>query len=811
MALFAEHEHLPTYNLEDLNVTSSPLGLGVSEITQSSTVLENHELNDLKSDTIATSISLLPGISQTYYGPNANRPMIRGMGGYRINVLENGLSSFDLSASSDDHAVTINPILVDRIEILRGSNALIHGSNSIGGIVNVFDNSIPNPKNELTYTNEFRIKSSSVDDGINYSGVLFHQEGDFIFQLNGSSISTTNYTTPSFELEEHEHHHHTHYINLANTAINENTEAISGTPGEGEFLPLDENNGEDHDDLVTEINNTQSDVNTFGLGGAYNFSNGYIGLSFSEYESEYGVPNHEESIINIDKEKISLQGMYELDTGYFDQVSFNVTQGDYSHSEDAEHSGPETTLYEYQSVVVNDVETGTFTPHHHDHPEGEEEGEEHHHALFSYEGIDSKVIFNKEDDFSSTALSLGFTDSDMKISGGESYLSAMDHMASENEENEDYVEKNDGVNEIISESSNYRIDNESTRQFGIGIMRKKKLSDSLTVNGGIRYEDIERNYDAFTRAEDPHDAKKIDLARRDNTTNAALGFVSKRSKSITISGNINYSERVPETSELYSSGAHHATESFELGNNELENEESVGLEFSISNDQGDFFQKASFFYNEYDNFIFQSDTGFKTGSDKWRVANDTDVTSANAIKDNKGNPIHLLSAGTYDVDGEYISGSFVKAEFEELSIRQYKGVEAEIYGFEYEFDYKLDSNRYITGFADKVTGNNKTSETSLPRIPPYRIGLSYHHNSGDYSFCLNAIYHGKQDKLGNGEEKTNSYTLLNARLGYTYNKSELYIKVNNLTDTLAFVHTSFLKEGAPLPGRSFEIGYNLKF
>ena len=185
IALFAEHEHLPTYNLEDLNVTSNPLGLGVSEITQSSTVLENHELNDLKSDTIATSISLL--VNQTYYGHNG---LIRGMGGYRINVLENGLSSFDLSASSDDHAVTINPILVDRIEILRGSNALIHGSNSIGGIVNVFDNSIPNPKNELTYTNEFRIKSSSVDDGINYSGVLFHQEGDFIFQLNGSSIST---------------------------------------------------------------------------------------------------------------------------------------------------------------------------------------------------------------------------------------------------------------------------------------------------------------------------------------------------------------------------------------------------------------------------------------------------------------------------------------------------------------------------------------------------------------------------------------------------------------------------------------------
>ena len=113
--LIAHEDSLTTYELDDVVVSSSPLGLGTDEITQSTTILESDLLNDLKSDTIANSISQLPGINQTYYGPNANRPLIRGMGGYRVNVLENGLSAFDLSASSNDHSVTINPLLVDRI------------------------------------------------------------------------------------------------------------------------------------------------------------------------------------------------------------------------------------------------------------------------------------------------------------------------------------------------------------------------------------------------------------------------------------------------------------------------------------------------------------------------------------------------------------------------------------------------------------------------------------------------------------------------------------------------------------------------
>ena len=304
------------------------------------------------------------------------------------------------------------------------------------------------------------------------------------------------------------------------------------------------------------------------------------------------------------------------------------------------------------------------------------------------------------------------------------------------------------------------------------------MSKQLSINGGLRYEYLRRDFDATERPEDGghgHDehneeSHSVDIDRSDNAINASIGLVLKSSDSITYSGNLHYSERIPETSELYSSGAHHATESFEIGNPDLKNEESVGVEFAVINNQESFNQKLSLYYNNYENFIFQSDTGFKTGSDK--------------------------------------------AEFEELSIREYKGVEAKIYGLEYEFDYQLSSNASIRGFADSITGKNKTDAIALPRIPPYRLGIGYYMNSDQYRFSLSAVHHGKQDKIANGEEETNAYTLLDARLGFSPNtnsNSELYIKINNLTDRLAYVHTSFLKESAPLPGRNVEIGYNLTF
>ena len=712
---WAEEDHLSIYELDDYVVQSSPLQLTESEKTQSVSVIEKRELNDLRSETIAQTLALKPGISQTFYGPNANRSIIRGLDGFRVTTLENGISAFDLSATSADHAVSLNPLMLDRIEILRGSASLIYGSNAIGGVVNVFDHSIPNfYQNDDTFQNDFRTRFSSVNDGRYYGGIFYQQSGNFVFQFNGSKVKTSDYKTPSFEV-----HHDDH----------------------------DDNDGGDdaeEEEFADSVVNSHSEIDTFGFGGSYTHENGYIGLSYSNYSSDYGVPNHEQSVVSIDREKTTLKGVYDFDSAYFDRVDFQLAYGDYSHEE----------------------------------APGEEEGhDEHdHHAQFLYEGIDSQFIFTKQSDSASSALSLSFTDSDMKIDGDESYLAAMEHNAANNTENDELG--------TLAESTNPRINNDSAKRLGIGFMHKEKISDSVSLNGGIRYENISRDYDAVTRVEEGETPVATDVDRDDSTLNGSVGFVIKKSDSLTFSGNLHYSERIPETSELFSSGAHHATESFEIGNQDLENEESVGVEFALSNNQGALSQKASIYYNQYDNFIFQSDTGFVTGEHD----------------DDHG-----------DDDGD----DHPEEAFEELTIRQYLGAEANIYGFEYEFDYQLTVNTYVSGFADYIRGKNKTEDSDLPRIPPWRIGLGYYTEYEDYRFNLNATYYGKQDDVvGSNEEATDSYTLFNARLGYYIQKdqaSELYLKVNNLTDQLGYVHTSFLKESAPIPGRNIEVGFSTRF
>src|SRR3546814_10450834 len=93
--------------------------------------------------TIGETLANQPGVSATSFGPNASRPVLRGFQGERVRVLTDGIGSFDVSNTSVDHAVVINPLTADRIEVLRGPSALLYGSAAIGGVVNVIDSRIP--------------------------------------------------------------------------------------------------------------------------------------------------------------------------------------------------------------------------------------------------------------------------------------------------------------------------------------------------------------------------------------------------------------------------------------------------------------------------------------------------------------------------------------------------------------------------------------------------------------------------------------------------------------------------------------------
>ncbi len=131
----------PAPSLKEITVTGNPLG--ATYLIAPAVQYSGAELLLRSKTTLGETLDGVPGVSSTYFGPNASRPIIRGLDGDRIRILGNGGATVDASSLSYDHAVTADPISIERIEVLRGPGALMYGGSAVGGVVNVIDNRIP--------------------------------------------------------------------------------------------------------------------------------------------------------------------------------------------------------------------------------------------------------------------------------------------------------------------------------------------------------------------------------------------------------------------------------------------------------------------------------------------------------------------------------------------------------------------------------------------------------------------------------------------------------------------------------------------
>jgi iron complex outermembrane receptor protein len=154
-------------SLPEIAVTGNPLG--ASELIAPTTTLSGDKLLMRSESTLGETLNNLPGVSSSYFGPNASRPIIRGQDGDRIRILQNGGGAPDASALSYDHAVPVDALVTERVEVLRGPSALQYGGSAVGGVVNVIDNRIPTePINgfggraELGYASGNKEKSGGV-------------------------------------------------------------------------------------------------------------------------------------------------------------------------------------------------------------------------------------------------------------------------------------------------------------------------------------------------------------------------------------------------------------------------------------------------------------------------------------------------------------------------------------------------------------------------------------------------------------------------------------------------------------------------
>ena len=121
-------------------ITGNPLGSALSQPSES---LTGDALAVRRAGTLGETLSGLAGVSASGFGPQSSRPVIRGLDGDRIRLLDNGGASADASNLSFDHASATDPLVAERIEVLRGPAALLYGGNATGGVVNIIDNRIP--------------------------------------------------------------------------------------------------------------------------------------------------------------------------------------------------------------------------------------------------------------------------------------------------------------------------------------------------------------------------------------------------------------------------------------------------------------------------------------------------------------------------------------------------------------------------------------------------------------------------------------------------------------------------------------------
>lgn len=184
--------------LAAVNVSAGRLR-GVGEGFQAATVIDGAALDRRMGSSIATIIAGVPGVTQRYNGPAAAQPVIRGLTGDRVLVLEDGLRTGDIATTAPDHAVTIEPLSARRVEVIRGPAGLAYGPNTLGGVVNVVREDVPRTRPERVVTSA-ATQFESVNRGGTVMGVVEAPVGPLALRVEGNARTAGDTRTPGGEL-----------------------------------------------------------------------------------------------------------------------------------------------------------------------------------------------------------------------------------------------------------------------------------------------------------------------------------------------------------------------------------------------------------------------------------------------------------------------------------------------------------------------------------------------------------------------------------------------------------------------------------
>lgn len=277
-------------------VTASPFRASEGDqILTPAKVLAGDELRDKLGSSLGETLSQELGVSASGFGPGASRPIIRGLEGSRVKMLENGMAVSDVSGLSNDHAVAAEGAVARQIEILRGPAALLYGSGAIGGLVNVVNERIPTHLEE-TPVGQAETRYGSVDDSRSASGSVDASGGPVGFHIDGSVRRAHDYEIPG--------------------------PRALGDPGSP--------SGRLSDSFTRQ--------QTAGAGASLIGNWGHVGASVSLLDSLYGIPSGEGARIDQSQTRYDIDSLVNTPFSGFESLKFKLGYTDYEHAElDAEN------------------------------------------------------------------------------------------------------------------------------------------------------------------------------------------------------------------------------------------------------------------------------------------------------------------------------------------------------------------------------------------------------------------------------------------------------------------------------------------
>jgi len=672
---------------EEIVVTGA-IQVSRKDVLSGVAVLAGQDLSESVRPSLGETLAGTPGVSASSFGPSSSRPVLRGLQGDRVRILSNGLGAIDASNTSVDHAPAINPLLAQRIEVLRGPQALQYGSAAIGGVVNVIDRRIPTSvPDEPIHFSAMGGYGSAADERSLAASADLAIGGGWAFHVDGSWLKSNDLRIAGFALTPALRDEA-----LATSLLPEDQQGHTGPDHHHEEIDYAANAA-----VQGRLPNSAARTWTLSAGLAYIDEGGSIGFSYSRLDNRYGVPirfatlpgqEQHAPIIQVKQDRIDARAELNLGEGFFDKLSFRYAYADYRHDE---------------------LDDGAVE------------------STFLNEGMEGRLELTQNNRSGWTGASgVQFVIRDFDVISDEPYLPR-----------------------------------NATEQLGLFTVQQLQAGP-LRVEAGLRFE-------RTLQKSSPQEGltQFYSGTREFDAFSASLGAAFDVAPGWKIGFNLSQAERAPSAEELFASGPHHGTETYEIGDPLLKIERARSVEGILRGSGSGFDIEFTAFHSWFDNFIYASATG--------------------GVED--GLPVFTITQA-----------------------------DARLYGFEFQAEFDLAKVGPWTfkaeGMADYVRATIVGSGPA-PRIPSLRVKGGLRAESPHLDLGVEVEHVTAQERVAQFKTATPAYTLVNLSAAWrpwgAFRPVSITLSANNLFDVEARRHASFLKDYAPLPGRDIRAGVRIEF